>query len=165
MEELIRKNRKSRERSEERQDQPKVLDNGTVSSWHDGKHHVVRWLPNNLYSIYYSCSEQCATTIRYWTFNALYHSCSTAFSVLEESGQVYFSCTRIPGSLLFSFSTRGTARSCLLACLRRYSRERASQSLGENSIHYSSASLPVARGQRERSAKIKLKIKKTCFEN
>ena len=45
--------------------------------------------------------------------------------MLEESGQVYFSCTRIPGSLLFSFSTRGTARPCLLACLLRYSRERA----------------------------------------
>ena len=40
-----------------------------------------------------------------------------------------FSCTRIPGSLLFSFSTRGTARPCLLACLLRYSRDRALQSL------------------------------------
>ena len=121
MEELIRKNRKSRERSEERQDQPKVLDNGTVSSWHDGNHHVVRWLPNNLYSIYYSCSEQCATTIRYRTFNALYHSCSTAFSVLEESGQVYFSCTRIPGSLLFSFFYErdcSTLLPCLLASIQ-----------------------------------------------
>ena len=50
-------------------------------------------------------------------FNILYYCCSTASSVLAESGQVYLSCARIPGSLLFSFSTRGTARPCLLACL------------------------------------------------
>ena len=85
-----------------------------VSFWHDGKHHVVRWIPILLvskmqsYCFYYY--------IWYRTFNTLYYSCSTAPSVLEESGQVYFSCTRIPGSLLFSFSTRGTARPCLLAC-------------------------------------------------
>ena len=37
------KNRKSREKGQrEGQDQPKVLDNGMVWFWHDGKHHVVR---------------------------------------------------------------------------------------------------------------------------
>ena len=40
---------------------------------------------------------------------------------------------------------------CLLACLRRYSRERASQSLEENSIHDSFASLG-ARRPRPRSS-------------
>ena len=55
--------------------------------------------------------------IRYRTYNALYHSCSTARSVLEESGQVYLSCARIPGSLLFSFSREGLLDlACLLAC-------------------------------------------------
>ena len=79
-------------------------------------------IPTSIYlkHLAYSCSEQCATTIRYRTFNALYHSCSTAFSVLEESGQVYFSCTRIPGSLLFFFFLRegldGVA--CLLASIQ-----------------------------------------------
>ena len=48
---------------------------------------------------------------------ALYHSCSTAFSVLEESGQVYLSCARIPGALLFSFLREGPLDlACLLAC-------------------------------------------------
>ena len=50
--------------------------------------------------------------------------CSTAFSVLEESGQVYFSCARIPGSLLF-FLFFEKDWTTLLACLLRYSRERA----------------------------------------
>ena len=55
--------------------------------------------------------------IRYRTYNALYHSCSTDRSVLEESGQVYLSCARIPGSLLFSFSREGLLDlACLLAC-------------------------------------------------
>ena len=58
--------------------------------------------------------------IRYRTYNALYHSCSTAFSVLEESGQVYFSCTRIPGSLLFFFFLREGLDdlACLLASIQ-----------------------------------------------
>ena len=56
--------------------------------------------------------------IRYRTYNALYHSCSTGRSVLEESGQVYLSCARIPGSLLFSFSREGLLDlACLLACV------------------------------------------------
>ena len=56
--------------------------------------------------------------IRYRTYNALYHSCSTDRSVLEESGQVYLSCARIPGSLLFSFSREGLLDlACLLACV------------------------------------------------
>ena len=56
--------------------------------------------------------------IRYRTYNALYHSCSTGRSVLEESGQVYLSCARIPGSLLFSFLREGLLDlACLLACV------------------------------------------------
>ena len=50
---------------------------------------------------------------------------------------MHLSCARIPVSLFFS----GKHRTNLLACLRRYSRERAPRSLGENSIHYSFASL------------------------
>ena len=39
---LSRKNRKSREKEQRKgQDQPKVLDDGMVWFWHDGKHHVV----------------------------------------------------------------------------------------------------------------------------
>ena len=52
------------------------------------------------------------------------------------------------GLFSFFFSSRRTGRPCLLACLRRYSRERAPRSLGENSIHYSFASLvctPIGR--------------------
>ena len=37
------KNRKSRETEQRKgQDQPRVLDNGMVSFWHDGQHHIVR---------------------------------------------------------------------------------------------------------------------------
>ena len=57
--------------------------------------------------------------IRYRTYNALYHSCSTDRSVLEESGQVYLSCARIPGSLLFSFLREGLLD---LACLLAYNK-------------------------------------------
>ena len=36
------KNRKSRETEQRKgQDQPRVLDNGMVSFWQDGKHHIV----------------------------------------------------------------------------------------------------------------------------
>ena len=58
----------------------------------------------------------------------LFHSISIftpvvfVFTVLEESGQVHLSCARIPVSLFFS----GKDRTYLLACLRPYSRERAS---------------------------------------
>ena len=47
-------------------------------------------------------------------------------------------------SSLFSFLGR-TERTCLLACLRRYSRERAPRSLGKISIHYSLHSLVATR--------------------
>ena len=58
----------------------------------------------------------------YRTFNILYYSCSTAPSVLEESGQVYFSCTRIPGSLLFFLFIEKdwtTLLACLLASIQK----------------------------------------------
>ena len=51
------------------------------------------------------------------TEHSIYYSYSVVFTVLEESGQTYFSCARMPG-FLFSFEKDRTyLLSCLLACV------------------------------------------------
>ena len=56
--------------------------------------------------------------IRYRTYNALYHSCSTAFSVLEESGQGHLVARAYLGLFSFLFLREGLLDlACLLACV------------------------------------------------
>ena len=57
--------------------------------------------------------------IRYRTYNALYHSCSTAFSVLEESGQGHLVARGYLGLFSFFFERdRSTLLACLLALIQ-----------------------------------------------
>ena len=62
--------------------------------------------------------------IRYRTYNALYHSCSTAFSVLEESGQGHLVARGYLGLFSFFFERdRSTLLACLLVlCVPKFSR-------------------------------------------
>ena len=50
--------------------------------------------------------------------HSIYYSCSIVFTVLEESGQAYFSCARIPGFLFFSERDQTYSLACLLGSIQ-----------------------------------------------